>query len=270
MSGPGGVAATVAARLAAAGCVAFEDEAAELVGAAGGDAARLEDLLARRCQGEPTAWLVGSVRFCGLEVVVHEGVYVPRWQSEPLALEAVARLPETGCAVDLCTGSGALAVVLGHHRPRARVLASELDPRAVACARANRVEVYEGDLAAGLPPGLAGTVDVVTAVAPYVPTGALRLLARDVLAYEPRLALDGGDDGTAVLRGALAAGAGLLRRGGSLLVELGGDQGELLGAPLSAAGFDDVALGRDEDGEVRFLSCRYAGHPHRCAGVPLA
>ncbi|HXP32574.1 MAG TPA: hypothetical protein VN820_01095, partial [Acidimicrobiales bacterium] len=77
-----------AARLTAAGCVAAEEEAAELVDVAGRDRDRLAELVARRCSGEPLAWLTGTVHFCGETVLVHPGVYVPRWQSEPLALEA--------------------------------------------------------------------------------------------------------------------------------------------------------------------------------------
>ena len=252
---------TTVARLRAAGCVAAEDEAAQLVGAAGGDRSRLHELVKRRCTGEPLAWLVGSVRFCGEPVQVHPGVYVPRWQSEPMVHEAVARLPDGGLAVDLCTGAGAIAVVLARRRPEARVVATELDPRAAACARANGVEVFEGDLAAPLPPSLSGEVDVVTSIVPYVPTGELRLLPRDVLAHEPRLALDGGADGTDLLVRAAAAAADLLRPGGSLLLELGGDQAARLEPTLVALGY--VAIDRmvDDDGDLRALTARRAPPP---------
>src|SRR5579862_2703335 len=119
-------------RLRQAGCVAATQEAEVLVDAAGGDPDRLETLVVRRCSGEPLAWLVGSVQFCGETILVRPGVYVPRWQTEPLALEAAARLRPNGVAVDLCTGSGAVAAVLGRRRPSARVLATELDPVAAA------------------------------------------------------------------------------------------------------------------------------------------
>lgn len=201
-------------------------------------------------------WLVGWVGFCGERVLVHRGVYVPRWQSEPLALAAAARLPERGVAVDLCTGAGAIAVVLARRRPLARVVATEIDPVAVACARANGVEVFEGDMAIDLPAELAGQVDVVTAVVPYVPTGELRLLPRDVMAYEPRSALDGGTDGTTFLVRAVREVAGLLRPGGSLLLELGGDEAELLRPVLAECGYSDVELMVDEDGELRAVCCR--------------
>lgn len=243
-------------RLRAAGCVAAEDEAIDLVEAAGGDPDCLEKLVARRCQGEPIAWLLGSVTFCGVRVEVHPGVYVPRWQSEPLALEAVSRLPDEGVAVDLCTGSGAIAVVLSHGKPRATVLATETDPRAFACAQANGVDVRAGDMAEGLPASLHGRVDVVTAVTPYVPTDAMAHLPRDVVTFEPRHALDGGPDGTTLQAKAVRQVASLLRPGGSLLLEAGGDQEELLAPLLAACGFTEVKPARDEDGDLRALYCR--------------
>lgn len=247
---------TAAAQLLEAGCVAPREEAAELVEAAGGDVGRLRELVARRCSGEPHAWLTGSVRFCDETVFVRPGVYVPRRQSERLALEAVARLPEHGLAVDLCTGAGAIAVVLARRRPLARVVASEIDPLAAGCARTNGVEVFEGDMAANLPAGFLGQVDVVTAVVPYVPTGELRFLARDVLAYEPRRALDGGEAGTVFLVRAALDAAPLLRPGGSLLLELGGDEADLLGPVLAESGYWAVELLVDEEGDPRALFCR--------------
>ena len=197
------------------------------------------------------------MRFCGETVFVCPGVYAPRWQSERLALEAVARLPEHGLAVDLCTGAGAIAVVLARRRPLARVVASEIDPLAVECARTNRVEVFEGDMTANLPAELLGQVDVVTAVVPYVPTGELRFLARDVLAYEPRRALDGGEAGTVFLVRAALEAAPLLRAGGSLLLELGGDEADLLRPVLAENGYREVELLVDEEGDPRALFGRH-------------
>ena len=251
------VLARVTEQLRRAGCVAAEAEAVELVEAAGGDAEGLDELVARRSLGEPLAWLVGSMRFCDEVVGVEPGVFVPRLQSEQLAIEAAARLPPGGLAVDLCTGAGAIAVVLVHRRPSARVVATEIDPLAVACARANGIEVYEGDMAAAVPDELWGRADVVTAIVPYVPTDALRLLPRDVIAYEPRLALDGGVDGTRLLARAVREAAGLLRRGGSLVVELGGDQAERIRPVLDETGYHDVELFHDEDHDLRALAARH-------------
>jgi release factor glutamine methyltransferase len=249
----------VTIRLREAGCVAAEEEAVELIKATAGDTQLLQLLIERRCTGEPLAWLVGSVHFCGEEVFVHPGVYVPRWQSEPMAREALRRLPERGTAVDLCTGSGAIAAVLARGRPQATVVATECDPLAIACASANGITVYEGDMASGLPGSFIGTVDVVIAVVPYVPTEELHLLPRDVIQYEPAGALDGGEEGMTFLRQAAYDASRLLKSGGSLLLELGGDQGDALQSTLTALKFKDVDYICDEDGDLRTLVCRQSG-----------
>ncbi|MDX6729851.1 MAG: release factor glutamine methyltransferase, partial [Baekduia sp.] len=113
--------------LAGAGFVAADEEAGELLARAAGDGELLEALLARRLTGEPLAWITGSVVFCGVEIRVDPGVYVPRWQTELLAARAVERLPPDGVAIDLCTGTGALARVLMTERPGARVVACDVD-----------------------------------------------------------------------------------------------------------------------------------------------
>ena len=242
-------------RLADAGCIAPREEALALVGAAG-DTDQLDSLVGRRCDGEPLAWLVGSVTFCGRPIRVAPGVYVPRPQSELIAEAGAGRLPKRGLAVDLCTGAGAIAAVLTHRRPRARVLATEIDPLAAGCARGNGVEVLVGDLADPLPSDLTGRVDVVTSVPPYVPTGAMALLPRDVVTYEPRAALDGGSDGLVLVRRVVRAAARLLRPGGSLVVELGGDQDARLGDDLSALGFGPLERLVDDDGDLRGVCAR--------------
>jgi release factor glutamine methyltransferase len=246
----------VASLLAEAGCVAPLEEADELIEAADGDEGLLDRLVARRVIGEPLAWVTGSVVFAGHRIRVDTGVYVPRWQSEPLARRAVELLPDDGLAADLCTGSGAIAVALARARPMARVLATDVDPDACACARGNGVEVFPGHLASPLPASHRGLFDVVIAVVPYVPTDQLVYLPRDVREYEPLLALDGGPHGTQVLEQAVWAGAELLRPGGVLLLELGGDQAEALGGPLTAAGFAPAKLFEDDDGDVRGIETR--------------
>lgn len=243
--------AALVARLEAGGFVAAGEEADELLARAAGDAARLEALLARRLTGEPLAWITGSVTFCGVRVGIAPGVYVPRWQSELLAERAAARLPDGGTAIDLCTGSGAIAAVLRARRPGARVLGTEVDPASVACARANGVEVLAGDLLDPLPPALERAVDVVAGVVPYVPTPELGLLQRDTFTFETALSYDGGDDGTTHLRRAIAGAPRFLVAGGALLLELGHGQPERLEDDLARAGFADARVLRDEDGDVR-------------------
>jgi release factor glutamine methyltransferase len=242
--------AELVGRLRKAGCVAAEEEADELLGVATGPE-HLSSMLARRVEGEPLAWIVGSVLFCDVRVLVHPGVYVPRWQSEPLVRRGAALLREGGRAVDLCTGSGALALALRSLAPLAHVVGTEIDEAACACARSNGVEVYEGELDSALPRELEGTIDLVIGVVPYVPSGELEFLARDVLDYEPRVALDGGLDGTEFLRRAILCASGLLRDGGVLLLELGGEEDAVLGLALAESGFGPVASMLDEDGDLR-------------------
>jgi release factor glutamine methyltransferase len=241
----------LAALLCGAGFIAADEEAEQLLACAAGDAGLLDSLVRRRLTGEPLAWITGSVSFCGLQIRIDPGVYVPRWHSEPLARRAVERLPANGTAIDLCTGAGAIARVLATGRPGARVVASDVDPRAVACARANGVEAYRGDLFAPLPRTLEGRVDVVVGVVPYVPTAELPLLQRDTFAFESPLSYDGGRDGTEIVRRVLAGGPRVLRRGGALLLELGGGQADELLDELARLGYADVAVLVDEDGDVR-------------------
>lgn len=243
------------ARLAAAGCVAAEEEAAELLAAAG-DPAELDAMVTRRTRGEPLAWVVGAVDFCGIRVKVAAGVYVPRWQTEPLARRAAALLPADGTAVDLCTGAGAIACVLQASAPGATVVATDVDPAAVACARENGVDALLGDLDGPLPAALGGTVDVMTAVVPYVPSDELRFLPRDVVAFEPLLALDGGGGGLRVLSTVVACSTRWLRPGGRLLLELGGDQAAAVAGHMAAAGFDEIEVLRDDDGHDRGIEGR--------------
>jgi release factor glutamine methyltransferase len=251
-------AATLVALLSGAGFIAPEEETAALIKCAAGDAQRLDSLIARRLTGEPLAWIIGRISFCNLEIRVDPGVYVPRWHSEALARRAATRLPPKGTAVDLCTGSGAIGRTLMSLRPAARVVASDIDPRSVACARANGVEAYLGDLFAPLPSAVEGRVDVVVGVVPYVPTPELPLLQRDTFAFESPLAYDGGQDGTEILRRVLADAPRFLRRGGALLLELGGEQAGALRDDLARLGYTDVTVLRDEEGDDRGIEATLA------------
>jgi release factor glutamine methyltransferase len=203
----------------------------------------------------PLAWLVGGTDFAGRRFRVDPGVYVPRRQSEELARRAAVRMGAAGGSrlADLCTGAGAVAASVAASVSEATVVGVDLDRGAAACARANRVPVIVGDLGSAL---RSSAFDVVTAVAPYVPTASLRLLPADVQRYEPRAALDGGADGLAVVRRVIADASRLLRIGGWLLLELGGDQDTDVAAELGAFGFGEIENWRDEDGDLRGVAAR--------------
>ena len=180
-------------------------------------------------------------------------------RASPWPSAAAALLPPTGRAIDLGTGSGAIARVLLDRRPGASVIGTELDPIAARCARSNGVSVVEGDLFDGLPESWMGQVDVVVAVLPYVPTDEIAYLPRDVQAFEPSSALDGGVEGLDVVRRAVAELSHWLRSGGHLLLEIGGDQPDLLVPILETAGFGSVRVIVDSDGDPRAVEAAATG-----------
>jgi release factor glutamine methyltransferase len=141
------------------------------------------------------------------------------------------------------------------------VVASDIDPRSVECARDNGVEAYLGDLFDPLPAELAGEVAVVVGVVPYVPSSELRLLQRDTMAFESARPYDGGPDGCDILRRATAGACDWLRPGGALLLEVGGDQAEALAGDLQRLGYLDIAALADDEGDVRGIeaTCEGAG-----------
>jgi len=247
---PGAGSVPLAARLAAAGCVAADEEAAELTAAAP-DGSTLEAWITRRENGEPFAWIVGTAPFCGHSVRVDRGVYVPRPQSEELARRAAALLPDHGAAADICTGSGAVAVHVARAVPTALVVGIDRDLRSAQCARTNGVAAVVGDLGESL---RTAAFDVVTAVAPYVPTDQLRYLPADVQRYEPRFALDGGEDGLELIRRIVVVARRVLRPGGWLVLEVGGDQDAALAPVLDGEGFLPPVVWSDEDGDIRGLA----------------
>lgn len=221
--------------------------------AAAGSPEELDRMVARRAGGEPLAWVTGTTVFAGLTLRIDRGVYVPRPHTELLACASARLLPAGGVGVDLCTGSGAIAVVLASRRPAARIVATDIDEAAVACALVNGADARLGDLDNPLPGELAGTVDVVTACPPYVPDADLQLLSRDTRAREPLLALAGGADGLDVAARCVAAAARLLRPGGSVLIEIGGRQAEPLTQRMREQGLVPQQVGRDEDGYDRYV-----------------
>jgi release factor glutamine methyltransferase len=252
--------ASITRALAAAGCVAAAEEAAELLEASR-DRDELLAMATRRLTGEPLAWVTGSTTFCGLDVSVDRGVYVPRWQSETLARWAAQVLPPAGRGVDLCTGSGAVAMVMQSSRPDALVVATEIDPGSARCARGNGVVVYLGSLDESLPATWASRVDVMVGVPPYVPDRALHLLPRDVQRFEPRLALDGGPDGLTLVRAVVRRSPGWVRPDGWLGLEVGGDQVDEVVALFEGEGYHSVEVLEDDDGDPRAVCGRWAVRP---------
>ncbi|HET9552603.1 MAG TPA: peptide chain release factor N(5)-glutamine methyltransferase [Anaeromyxobacteraceae bacterium] len=225
---------------------------------------RYRELVRRRAGGEPTAYLIGAREFFGHRLSVDARVLVPRPETELVAEAALAALPEGGAALDLGTGSGALAIALALGRPGAKVTAVDLSADALTVARANaaalgaEVTFLEGDLYAPVPAG--ARFDVVVSNPPYVPTGELAGLQREVQ-REPRLALDGGPDGLAALRRIAAEAPRFLLPGGTLVLEMHESHEASLPALCRAAGFAEAEARRDLAGLPRFVVARMAAAP---------
>jgi release factor glutamine methyltransferase len=249
--------ATVVAALRAAGCVFAEDEAALLLAAAE-DPARLDALVARRVAGEPLEHLLGWAEFCGLRVAVTPGVFVPRRRTEALVAEAVARARPEAVVVDLCCGSGAVGAAVSAAVPGVEMHAADVDPAAVACARTNlpAARVHEGDLFDALPTELRGRVELLVANAPYVPTAAIGLMPPEAREHEPAVALDGGDDGLAVLRRIVHGAPDWLAPGGALLFETDTEQAADAAAALAAAGLDPLVVEDDDRSATVLIGTR--------------
>ena len=227
-------------RLRAAGCVFAEDEAMLLTEAAASPE-RLEELVAKRVAGFPLEPLLGWAEFYGLRIVVEPGVFVPRHRTEFLVELAVGLGAPDAVVLDLCCGAGAIgAAIAAGLGPDVELIAADVDPVAVRCARAN-IEpggrVFEGDLYDPLPSTLRGRVDLLAVNAPYVPTDAIAMMPPEARDFEPAVALDGGDDGLDVQRRVAAQAPAWLAPGGSLLIET-----STLQAQRSAALFADVGL----------------------------
>ncbi|MFJ4962317.1 50S ribosomal protein L3 glutamine methyltransferase [Streptomyces sp. ADI96-02] len=227
-----------AATLRRAGCVFAEDEA-RLLHEAARSPRELDTLTERRASGLPLEHVLGWAEFLGHRYAVDTGVFVPRRRSELLVRQAAALGPGRAVVVDLCCGSGALGVALAAALDGVELHSCDIEPAAVRCARRNLGglgHVYEGDLFAPLPAALRGRVDLLLANVPYVPTGDVDLLPAEARVHEPRVALDGGDDGLDVMRRVAADAPNWLAPGGSLLVETGEHQTPAAVEVVAAAG----------------------------------
>ncbi|QHC56850.1 putative protein N(5)-glutamine methyltransferase [Rathayibacter tanaceti] len=245
------------ARLRAAGCVFAEEEAVLLEEAAASSSA-LELLLCRREAGEPLEQILGWVAFRGLRVPVTPGVFVPRVRTEWVVDSALPLLRPGATVLDLCCGAGAIARAIAEERPDVRLLAADLSPAAVACARQTLEElatVVESDLFAALPPDERGRIDVVVVNAPYVPTEAISLMPPEARVHEPRFTLDGGPDGLELHRRIAAEGSEWLAPDGAVVIEVGERQARASAAAFEGSGFSASVL-RDDDRDATVVVAR--------------
>lgn len=223
------------------------------------DSLKFEDLVAKRAKRFPLQHLTGFAYFRQLELKVGPGVFVPRFETEvltQLALDALKAIPAAEpIAVDLATGSGAIALSLATEVPNAKVYAVELSEDALQYTRENfaryalGAELRQGDLADAFP-DLNGQVDVVISNPPYIPDDMIPIYP-EVHLHDPSLALYGGSDGLDLIRKVDATARRLLRPGGTLIIEHADMQGKAVQELLLASGWRNVSTHKDLAGRDR-------------------
>ena len=245
--------------------------------------ATMRDLVQRRAQAEPVAYLVGHREFFSLDFRVTRDVLIPRPDTETLVIEIIegvktlvaarASTGENARAVrvlDLCTGSGCVAVAVAKNCQSTKcdieIVATDLSPAALTIARENaaahkvddRIEFLEGDLFAPLAP--AAKFDIIAGNPPYIPTAEIDTLDAEVAKHEPRLALDGGPTGLAIFDRIIAAAPQHAVPGALFLMEMSPEQAEPLQQKLLAhGGYTDVSVRKDIAGRPRVVKARISG-----------
>ena len=223
---------------------------------------RVNDLIARRLNGEPMAYVTGEWEFFGLPMEVTPDVLIPRSDTEVLvetALHALVGRKMDARILDLCSGSGCIGCALAHELPAARVVqvdisdaALEISRRNARRNRLNRVIALKAD-ALKKPPMSIGTFDLIVSNPPYVPSFEILTLDSSVRDFEPLGALDGGEDGLMFYRSIIRWWRHLLRPGGWLMFEVGEDQADAVLALMKDAGLQNLYAVEDTQGIRRVV-----------------
>ena len=209
----------------------------------------------------PLQHLTGTAFFMGREFTVNEHVLIPRPDTEVLAagaIEVCRQKKKSGRILDLCTGSGILAVTLALELPSWQVEASDISHEALLTARENAarlgadVRFYEGDLFGPV----SGIFDMIVSNPPYIPTGVIEELEPEVRDHDPFTALDGGADGLDFYRRIAEKAPAYLKKGGWLLCEIGHDQEDAVYGLLAEKKWQDVQVFRDLAGKARVVRAR--------------
>ena len=237
--------------------------------------AALDDLIARRMAGEPVAYLTGWQRFMGLELLASPEALIPRAESEMLTRvaidklrEAVAQRSTPPVAIDVCCGSGNLALALAHAVPQAQVHGADISPTAIELAAANtrllelteRVQLHTGDLLAPFGEAFQRQVDLLVSLPPYISTAKMDTMPQEIVGHEPHLAFDGGPFGVRILMRLIREAPPLLRPGGWLGMEVGLGQGPAMVQLLEKhPAYCQVETVCDADGAVRAVLAQAVG-----------
>jgi release factor glutamine methyltransferase len=201
------------------------------------EAKRLEELLERRKRREPVQYIIGATEFRGLEMEVCKATLIPRPETELVVDEALRALTATNAAdiviIDLCTGSGCIAISMATQLPEARIWATDISTEALVVAKRNakrhgmadRINFLHGDLYAALNgTGLERKASLILSNPPYIPDDEIQRLEPEVAAWEPRGALAGGHDGLVFIRRIIAGADSYLANNGHLVMEFGAGQ----------------------------------------------
>lgn len=230
--------------------------------------AALDGLMARRIAGTPLAHLTGRQRFMGLELLASADALVPRAETNLLGQLALGKIEGVPAArvIDLCTGSGNLAVALAQLAPDCTVAAADLSREAVMLARRNavltgvedRVTFHVGDLFDALPrDGSAGRADLIVCNPPYISSAKVETMPDEISRFEPRLAFDGGAFGLTIVSRLLKDAPAFLKPGAWLCFEIGKGQGPYWQKALGRmASYGAVEAAADADGDIRALAAR--------------
>ena len=221
----------------------------------------MEELVARRLNGEPVAYIIGEWDFYGLTLEVDHTVLIPRPDTEVIAERAIelAKMAGEHCRVlDLCAGSGCIGLAVAQQAENCRVVLADLSEDAIRLSRKNarrhglqsRVSCIRLD-AREDPPDLLWDFNLIVCNPPYIRTGDLETLDPSVRNYEPILALDGGADGLDFYRIIAKKWKAALRRTGTLLFEVGYDQAEDVAELLSQHGYHNISRHPDYNGILR-------------------
>lgn len=224
------------------------------------------EMASRRAAGEPLQYVLGSQGFRRLVLEVGPGVFIPRPETEQVAGRAMTLLPQRGLVVDLCTGSGAIALSILDERSDATVFATEMAADAIDYALRNaarlaaeehRERFLQGDLFEPLPADIRGSIDVVVANPPYVAPSEAGSLPPDVVRHEPPIALFAEQEGLATIGRITREAAGWLAPGGALVLEIGEKHGNEVTRLLHDEGtYEGVVLERDLAGKQRIVLAR--------------
>lgn len=232
-------------------------------------ALRLWELIKLRSEGVPLGHLTGRQNFAGLEMLCGPEALIPRRETELLALTAIGiiddalRVDDSALAIDVCTGSGNVALALAAHDPRITVLGADLSAEAIALAVRNREHLglssrasfTESDLFQAIDtPPVHRQATVVTCNPPYIASAKVGAMPPEISRHEPRLAFDGGAFGLSIITRLLADAPRFVRSGGSLCFEVGAGNGRFIAERMGRnPAYREVRSVSDESGVVRVL-----------------